>query len=102
MGGPAVMSGHRPAVVEDLGDNRCIILGVDAPKVDTEANRVAVDARAADATLLVPENKARSTARLPADAPVAIGCPDSLAINRQRSPGHARGLGASPVPGRLW
>jgi multiple sugar transport system ATP-binding protein len=52
--------------------------------VDTEATRAAVDASASDDALLVPEDKARFTARLPADAPVTIGEPLELAINTDR------------------
>jgi multiple sugar transport system ATP-binding protein len=73
-----------PSVIEDLGDERYVIFDVDAPRVDTDATRAAVDARATDDALLVPEDKARFTARLPADAPVTIGSPITLAIDPQR------------------
>jgi multiple sugar transport system ATP-binding protein len=73
-----------PSVVEDLGDERYVIFDVDAPRVDTDATRAAVDARASDDALLVPEDKARFTARLPADAPVTIGRPIPLTLNPGR------------------
>jgi multiple sugar transport system ATP-binding protein len=73
-----------PSVIEDLGDERYVIFDVDAPRVDTDATRAAVDAQATDDALLLPEDKARFTARLPADAPVTIGSPIALAINPQR------------------
>jgi hypothetical protein len=59
-------------------------LGVDAPKVDTQATRVAVDARTADDALYMQNTKRGSPRDSPADAPVATGCPDSPAINQQR------------------
>jgi multiple sugar transport system ATP-binding protein len=73
-----------PTVVEDLGDERYIIFDVDAPRVDTDDTRAAVDARAADDALLVPEDRARFTVRLPADAPVTVGTPITLGINPER------------------
>jgi multiple sugar transport system ATP-binding protein len=73
-----------PSVVEDLGDERFVIFDVDAQRVDTDATRAAVDARAADDALLVPEDRARFTVRLPADAPVTIGEPISLALDPER------------------
>jgi multiple sugar transport system ATP-binding protein len=73
-----------PTVIEDLGDERYVIFDVDAPRVDTDATRAAVDAQAADDALLVPEDKARFTARLPADAPVTLGSPITLALNPER------------------
>jgi ABC-type sugar transport system ATPase subunit len=73
-----------PSVVEDLGDERYVVFDIDAPRVDTDATRAAIDATTADDALLIPEDKARSTARLPADAPVTVGQPLSLAINPDR------------------
>ena len=73
-----------PSVVEDLGDERYIVFDVAAPRVDTDATRAAVDARAADDALLVPEDRARFTVRLPADAAVSIGDAVTLALNPQR------------------
>jgi multiple sugar transport system ATP-binding protein len=75
----------EPAVVEDLGDERYVIFDVAAPRVDTDAVRAALDARTADDALLLPaEERARFTIRLPADAPVTIGEPLSVAIDPSR------------------
>ena len=74
-----------PAVVEDLGDERFVIFELDAPRVDTEATRAALDARSADdALLLRDQQKARFTIRLPADAPVTIGQPLTVRFDPQR------------------
>jgi multiple sugar transport system ATP-binding protein len=73
-----------PDVVEDLGDERYVLFDVDAPRVDTEATRAAVEARAADDALLLPEDRARFTVRLPTDAPVTVGEPLRLAIDPSR------------------
>jgi multiple sugar transport system ATP-binding protein len=73
-----------PDVVEELGDERYIVFGVDAPRVDTEATRAAVDATAAEDTLLLPAERARFTVRLPADVAVTAGQPITLAINPER------------------
>ena len=73
-----------PELVEDLGDERYVIFELDAPRVDTEATRAAVDALTADDALLTPDQRARFTARLPTDAPVSIGEPLELAINPAR------------------
>jgi multiple sugar transport system ATP-binding protein len=73
-----------PTLVEDLGDERYVIFEVDAPRVDTDATRAAVDALTADDALLTPDQRTHFTARLPADAPVTIGEPLKLAINPAR------------------
>ena len=74
-----------PAVVEDLGDERYVIFDLDAPRVDTEATRAALDARSADdALLLRDQQKARFTIRLPADAPVTIGQPMVVSLDPRR------------------
>ena len=73
-----------PDVVEELGDERNLIVDVDAPRVDTDATRAAVDARTADDALLVPDERARFTIRVPGDLPVAVGTPLDLAINPER------------------
>ncbi|HEY8474527.1 MAG TPA: ABC transporter ATP-binding protein [Natronosporangium sp.] len=74
----------QPRLVEELGDERYVIFDLDAPRVDTEATRAAVEAQTAEDALLLPENKAQFTARLPADAPVTIGEPLTLAIDPHR------------------
>jgi multiple sugar transport system ATP-binding protein len=74
-----------PTVIEDLGDERFVIFGVDAPRVDTEATRAAVDAQTADdALLMADEERARFTIRLPADAPVTVGEPLTVSIDPAR------------------
>ncbi|RIQ25239.1 ABC transporter ATP-binding protein [Jiangella rhizosphaerae] len=73
-----------PAIVEDLGDERYVIFDVDAPRVDTEATRAAVDAQAADDALLVPLDRATFTARLPAGTPVSVGSPITVALDPAR------------------
>jgi multiple sugar transport system ATP-binding protein len=72
-----------PEVVEELGDERYVVFDVDAQRVDTDATRAAVDARADDA-LLLPEDRARFTVRLPTEVPVAVGKSLSLTINPER------------------
>jgi len=75
----------KPAVVEDLGDERYVIFDLDAPRVDTEATRAAFSARTADDALLVAdEARARFTIRLPADAPVTIGEPLTVSVDPRR------------------
>jgi multiple sugar transport system ATP-binding protein len=73
-----------PDVVEDLGDERYIHFDIDAPRVDTEATRAAVDAKSAEDILLLPEDRARFTVRLPVDTPVTAGQPVTLAVNPER------------------
>jgi multiple sugar transport system ATP-binding protein len=75
----------KPAVVEDLGDERYVIFDLDAPRVDTEATRAAYSARSADDALLVPdEERARFTIRLPADAEVTVGEPLTVSLDPRR------------------
>jgi multiple sugar transport system ATP-binding protein len=74
-----------PAVVEDLGDERYVIFDLDAPRVDTEETRAALDARSADDALLIPDQKrARFTIRLPADAPVTVGEALTVSLDPRR------------------
>jgi multiple sugar transport system ATP-binding protein len=73
-----------PEVVEDLGDERYVVFDVDAPRVDTDATRAAVEAVTADDALLLPEDRARFTVRLPADTPVAVGERLTLAVDPGR------------------
>jgi multiple sugar transport system ATP-binding protein len=73
-----------PEVVEELGDERFVIFDVDAPRVDTDATRAAVEASTGDDALLLPEARARFTVRLPADVPVTVGEPLKLVINPER------------------
>jgi multiple sugar transport system ATP-binding protein len=73
-----------PEVVEELGDERYVIFDIDAPRVDTEATRAAIDARSTDDALLLPEDRARFTVRLPTETRVAVGEPFSLTVNPDR------------------
>jgi len=70
-----------PEIVEDLGDERYVLFEVDAPRVDTEETRAALEARSADDALLIPDERARFTVRLPGDVPVTVGEPLKLAVN---------------------
>jgi multiple sugar transport system ATP-binding protein len=87
--GPAGIAGWAeltvtPAVVEDLGDERYALFDLDAPRVDTEATRAAVDARSSDELVLPGEARARFTARLPGDVPLAIGEPLAISLDPRR------------------
>jgi len=74
-----------PAVIEELGDERHVIFELDAPPVDTDATRAAIDARSADdAQLMAGSSRARFTARLPADAPIAVGEPLVVSFDPNR------------------
>ena len=74
-----------PAVVEELGDERYVIFDLDAPRVDTEATRAAIDARSADDALLVKDQaRARFTIRLSSDAPVTVGEPLTVSLDPRR------------------
>src|SRR5690606_36738477 len=73
-----------PDVVEELGDERYVHFDVDAPRVDTAATRAAVEAKSAEDVLLLPEDRARFTVRLPSDAPVSAGQPVGLAVSPDR------------------
>ena len=50
----------------------------------TDATRAAVEARAADDALLLPEDRARFTVRLPTEVPVAVGKRLPLGISPDR------------------
>src|SRR5690606_10257130 len=73
-----------PRLVEDLGDERYVIFDLNAARVDTETTRAATEARTAEDALLIPEERAQFTARLPADAPASAGSPLTLAIDPRR------------------
>jgi multiple sugar transport system ATP-binding protein len=73
-----------PEVVEELGDERYVIFDIDAPRVDTEATRAAIDAQSTDDALLLPEDRARFTVRLPTDTRIVVGEPFSLTVNPDR------------------
>jgi multiple sugar transport system ATP-binding protein len=73
-----------PRVIEDLGDERYVIFEVDAPRVDTEEVRAALDARTADDAILLAEQRATFTIRLPGDAPASIGEPMTVSVDPSR------------------
>jgi multiple sugar transport system ATP-binding protein len=74
----------QPQIVEELGDERYVIFDIDAPRVDTDATRAAVDAETEDDALLLPDERARITVRLPGDVPVRVGEPLTLSIAPDR------------------
>ncbi|HMG56841.1 MAG TPA: ABC transporter ATP-binding protein [Kofleriaceae bacterium] len=88
--GPAGTAGWlelpvTPAVVEELGDERYVLFDLDAPRVDTDATRAALDARSGDDALLLSDQaRARFTARLPGDLALAIGEPLTVAVDPRR------------------
>jgi len=91
--GPAGVAGWAqltvtPAVVEELGDERYVFFDLDAPRVDTDATRAALDARAGDerddALLLQDEARARFAVRLPADLPLPLGQPLTVSMDPNR------------------
>jgi multiple sugar transport system ATP-binding protein len=88
--GPAGVDGWpqltvKPAVVEELGDERYVFFDLDAPRVDTEATRAALSARSSDDALLLPdEARARFTVRLPADLPLPFGEPLTISVDPRR------------------
>jgi multiple sugar transport system ATP-binding protein len=73
-----------PAVVEELGDERYVLFDLDAPRVDTEATRAAIDGRPGDDALLLSEERARFTVRLPADLPLRLGAPLTISMDPRR------------------
>jgi multiple sugar transport system ATP-binding protein len=74
-----------PAVVEDLGDERYALFDLDAPRVDTDATRAALDARSSDDALLLSDAaRARFTVRLPADLPLSTGEPLTISVDPRR------------------
>ena len=74
-----------PAVIEELGDERYVLFDLDAPRVDTDATRAALDARSSDDALLLPDQaRARFTARLPADLAIAIGDQLTVSVDPRR------------------
>jgi multiple sugar transport system ATP-binding protein len=91
-----------PEVVEELGDERNVIADVDAPRVDTDATRAAVDAETPDDALLMPDERARFTIRVPGDLPVTVGEPMRLAVNPDRlyffDPESGTSLSSQPRP----
>ena len=74
-----------PAVVEELGDERYVLFDLDAPRVDTDATRAALDNRAGDDALLLPDaTRARFTARLPGDLALPASGPLTVSMDPHR------------------
>jgi len=74
-----------PVVVEELGDERYVLFDLDAPRVDTDATRAALDTRAGDDALLLPdETRARFTIRLPADLALPASGPLTVSMDPHR------------------
>jgi multiple sugar transport system ATP-binding protein len=73
-----------PEIVEELGDERNVILELDAPRVDTDATRAAVDAQTSDDAMLLRGERARFTVRVPGDLPVSVGEALTLAVRPDR------------------
>jgi multiple sugar transport system ATP-binding protein len=69
-----------PELVEELGDERYVIFDLDTPRVDTDATRAAMSAAATESAL-PDEERARFTARLPADVDAARGRPMTLSLD---------------------
>jgi multiple sugar transport system ATP-binding protein len=72
-----------PAVVEDLGSSTNVVFPVDAPPVDVDAVRAAVDERER-AMLLADDRRALFTAELGETVPARVGEPMTLALDPQR------------------
>jgi multiple sugar transport system ATP-binding protein len=93
-------------VVEDLGAERQVIFGIDAPRVVTDATRAAADAAAdEDGTLLADDQRALFCACLDARTPVASGSTIELAVDHARlhffEPETGRVLGEGSRPADL-
>ncbi len=72
-------------VVERLGSESNVIFPLEAPRVDSEAARAAVEARAADdEQLLAEDDRAQFTARLAGRPPIAPGQRVELAVHTDR------------------
>jgi len=71
-------------VVERLGSESNVIFPVDAPRVDSDAARAAVEARSADdEQLLAGDDRAQFTARLAGRPPIAPGQRVELAVRTE-------------------
>jgi multiple sugar transport system ATP-binding protein len=72
-------------VVENLGSETNLIFAVDAPRVDTEATRAAIEAKAADDDqLLAEDNRAIFTARVQGRPRINPGDRVELAVRTER------------------
>jgi len=86
----------RVDVVERLGTETHLVFGVDAPRVDADALRDAMDASAAsDTVLLADDDRAQFTAVIDAHLPVAAGETIELVVDPERLHGFDPASGAA-------
>jgi multiple sugar transport system ATP-binding protein len=72
-------------VVESLGSETNVIFALDAPRVDTEATRAAIEAQAADDDqLLAEDDRVTFTARVQGRPRIGPGDPLELAVRTER------------------
>jgi multiple sugar transport system ATP-binding protein len=74
----------RVQVVERLGTETHVVVGVDAPRLRSRALAEAVDAAPDDDVLLAEDDRASFTVVTEARAPIAVGDRVELAVNPQR------------------
>jgi multiple sugar transport system ATP-binding protein len=86
----------RVDVVERLGTETHVVFSVDAPRVDADALRDAMDASAAsDTVLLADDDRAQFTAVIDAHLPVAAGETIELVVDPERLHGFDPASGAA-------
>jgi multiple sugar transport system ATP-binding protein len=83
IGGGVGISG-RVQVVERLGTETNVVVGIDAPRLRARALSDAIDAGPDDDVLLAEDDRASFTVVLEARAPVAVGDTIELAVDPQR------------------
>ena len=72
-------------MVESLGSETNVIFALDAPRVDTESTRAAIEAQAADDDqLLAEDDRATFTARVQGRPRLGPGDPLELAVRTER------------------
>jgi multiple sugar transport system ATP-binding protein len=75
----------RPDLVEELGGVTNVLFALDAPRVQTDATRAAIEAAADDeATLLADDDRARFCASIDGRRPVALNQDLELAVDHRR------------------
>jgi multiple sugar transport system ATP-binding protein len=76
--------GVRPDLVEELGGITNVLFPVDAPRVQTDATRAAIEAASDDdATLLADDRRARFCASIDGRRPVVVGEDLELAVDHR-------------------
>ena len=74
----------RPDVVEELGGVSNVIFPIDAPRVQTDATRAAIEATTDDdATLLADDQRARFCASIDGRRPIELGQDVELAVDHR-------------------